>query len=134
MNQCVLGYVHTPDLKTRTDDLAGGAAGLCVIDISDPSDISLLAQMAPASFYTMGIDVDGDYAYAANQSYGVGVVQVYERGIDVTSNTGRSLVVNAIDDLITHVKLSSTQSDSIYWHVSADSGSTWESVVPGDGV
>jgi hypothetical protein len=59
------------------------------------------------------------------------VIEVFQRRYDIQSNAGRSLAVDGSDNTILMARLSSTQTDSVSWQVSADGGANWEAVLPG---
>jgi hypothetical protein len=50
-----------------------------------------------------------------------------------SENNGQSVNILPLGGEVVCAKLSSTQSDSISWELSADGGSTWDAVVPGGG-
>jgi hypothetical protein len=101
---------------------------LRVVDISDPTSPSYAGHITVGSAY--GVAVSGDFAYIANAASGLMVVQVYQRMVNLSKNTGRSVQINSSSDDILAVKLSSTQTDSIKWEVSANGGTDWQQMLP----
>ena len=110
--------------------VADRASGLQVIDISDPTAPSLAG-----SYDTPGEALDatisGDYAYIADGISGLLVIEVFQRRFDTDSNTAWSLSVDGTDETIIGARLSSTQTDSLRWEMSADSGGSWLEFLPG---
>lgn len=80
--------------------------------------------------FAFNVAVSGDYAYVAGYSSGLQVIEVFQRRFDLNSNTAWSLSVGASDETIMGARLSNTQTDSIRWEVSADSGGSWQEFLP----
>jgi hypothetical protein len=112
--------------------VADSGSGVQVIDISDPTTPVLVGSYDTPSEAT-GLVIYGDHAYVADAGSGLQVIQVFQRSFDLEANAAQSVVVNPLDEEIREVRVSTTQTDSIYWYASADSGSTWEEVAPNTG-
>ena len=104
-------------------------SGLEVIDISNPASPTLAGKCDTPDAAT-GIAVAGEYAYIADYTSGLQVLQIFDSGWDLDENAGQSLVFFESADPIAGVKLAAVQADSVYWHVSADSGTSWTEVPP----
>jgi hypothetical protein len=105
--------------------------GIYRIDISDPTNPSYAGSYdTPGSAYSIAIA--GDRAYVADESSGLQVLQISQRVVDPLTGWSRSLQVNSSNDEILAVRLTTTQTDSIGWYVSADGGLNWQEVFSGD--
>ena len=109
--------------------VADYAAGLHVIDISDPTVPTLLDSYVDPS--ANGIAVSGDHAFVANSH--LKVIRVFNRSLNLAANRGQSLPINELAGEIHSVMLTTAQTDSIRWELSADGGLHWEEVIPGAG-
>ena len=105
------------------------SSGLQVIDISDPTSPALLG-----SYDTPGaarsVAVSGDHAFVADDASGLQVIQVFQSEVDTDNNIGQSLFVNALPDTIFGARLTTVQTDSVTWELSADGGVNWQGMVP----
>jgi hypothetical protein len=135
-NPTLLGTYDTPGLAidvTVSGDYAFVADygfGLQVIDISDPTNPTLLGTYdTPDLAY--GVTVAGDYAFVADRASGLQVIMVFQREVKLDNNVGRSLFVDAADDTIFLARLTTTQTDSVDWELSADGGVSWQGILPG---
>jgi hypothetical protein len=125
------GYAYGVTVSGDHAYVADGTNGVVVVDISDPT-MPALAGSYDTAGGARGVAVSGDHAYVADGSDGLVVLEVYQRVLNLSANAGQSLVINELDEEIYGVRLSTAQTDSIYWYVSADGGSVWDEVVPGD--
>jgi len=103
--------------------------GLQVIDISDPTSPTLVGT-CDTPHYACGVAVSGDHAFVADQSSGLQVIQVYQSEVDSDNNIGQSLFVNASPDTIFGARLTTVQTDSVTWELSADGGMNWQGIEP----
>jgi hypothetical protein len=104
----------------------GHVGGLAVIDVSDPA-LPTFAGRCSLTVAVNDLYVEGDHAYVTyDDVYVVKVSQTPDSGI----YTAQSLVINQLEKEISAVRLSTTQTDSIYWYASADSGAVWDAVTP----
>ncbi|MCK4774927.1 MAG: hypothetical protein KAT30_09070, partial [Candidatus Krumholzibacteria bacterium] len=111
--------------------VAGGASGLQVIDISNPSSPSLL-RTYDTSGEARDVAVSGDYAFVSDGASGLQVIKVFERGFYVNDNEAWSLAIDDTDEPIASARVTSSQTDSIRWELSADGGTHWNEF-PRDG-
>jgi hypothetical protein len=103
--------------------------GLLVIDVSDPVTPTLAGSYdTPGP--VMKTYVDGEHAFIANYSDGLGVFRVFTREFDADRNVARSLIVDASHDWIFGARLTTTQTQNIDWEVSADGGWNWQDIEP----
>jgi hypothetical protein len=110
--------------------VADGLSGLQVIDISDPTTpYSVCTYDTPSSAWDVAIS--GDYAYVADTDSGLQVIEIYQRRFDTDSDMAWSLPVSSPSETIMGARLTSTQTDSIRWEISADSGVSWQEFLPG---
>jgi hypothetical protein len=107
-------------------------SGLQVIDISDPTTPALVDSYNTPGNAT-GVAIWGDYAYVADGMSGLQVITVFERRFDTYAHTARSLSISGSDKVVLAARLSSIQTDSIGWELSADSGSSWQEFLPDGG-
>ena len=104
--------------------------GLQVLDISDPTNPSFVGSYDTPNL-AFDVAIAGDYAYVADGMAGLQVLEVFQRALDLDANIGWSLDVEPTDDDVFWAKLSTTQSDSVTWELSADGGTNWMGVLPG---
>lgn len=107
--------------------VANSDLGVLVADISDPgSPVLLHAFDTPGAAH--GLCLAGDYCFVADGEAGLHALQVLNGRFETGKDKGQSLVVDVAEGTIDHVMLTSTQSDSIRWDVSADSGAHWQEI------
>jgi hypothetical protein len=125
------GSGYTIDVAIAGDYacVTDGLGGLLVFDISDPTNPTIVGSDQSAD-YANGLTIAGDYAYVADTQAGLKVSWVFQRFVDATRNTGQSVQVNSSIHDIGFVKLSSTQTNSVQWEVSANGGTDWQGVSP----
>ena len=110
--------------------VADYASGLQVIDISDPTNpVAAGSCDTPGTAYDVAIA--GDYAYVADAESGLQVIRAFCRIVNLADNVGQSVDVEASSEDVIRAKLSTTQTDSIRWELSADGGTNWEELRPG---
>jgi hypothetical protein len=124
------GTVYSVVISGDYAFVADGSSGLQVIDISDPYDPILVGGFDTPGF-AYGLTLSGDYAYVADWDGGLQIFQVFQRSFEIGSNEARSLIVDSSDDTILAARLSTAQTDSITWELSADGGSSWQEFWPG---
>jgi hypothetical protein len=110
--------------------VADSDSGLQVIDISDPT-MPALAGGYNTPGDASGVAIFGDHAFIGDGLSGLQVIEVFQRRFDLVSNTAWSLPVEESDKTVMGARLTSTQTDSIRWEVSADSGGSWQDLLPG---
>jgi hypothetical protein len=133
-NPVLVGSYDTPGMA-RNIAISGDHAfvadrkgGLHVLDISDPPNPVLVGTYdSPGNAY--GVAVAGDYVCLADYSSGLHMVRVYQREFDSSRNRAQSLDLGP-GYLVDSVRVTTVQSDSILWEISADSGSHWQQVLP----
>ena len=111
--------------------VADGDSGVVVFDITDPVNPTLIC-LYQAVDQAAGIAVSGDWAGVADGTSGFQVLEILQRRFKTQANVGQSVAIDEHEDVITRVRLSACQADSVRWQVSTDSGSTWEEI-PSDG-
>jgi len=107
-----------------------GGSTIQVLDISDPANPTFVASY-PTLDVTRGITLEGDFAFVADGWGGIHIIEVFQRLYDLDRNVGHSVVMPETEE-ITKVKLTTTETDSLQWEVSADGGSNWQEVEPDD--
>jgi hypothetical protein len=112
--------------------VADGDSGFIVIDISTPTSPAFFGAFDTQGSAN-GIEVSGDFAYVASGDAGIQTLKVFERRFNTPDNQARSEVVHESNEMFTSVRLTTFQTDSIRWEISADSGLHWENLLP-DGV
>jgi hypothetical protein len=109
--------------------VADAESGLTVIDITDPGSPTLLG-----NYNTPGIAFDvavsGDCAFVADDDIGLQVIHVFQSEVITDNNAARSLSLDASNGTICRARLTSTQTDSVNWELSADGGVHWQGIVP----
>jgi hypothetical protein len=111
--------------------VADGSSGLHMIDITNPANPTLLRSYT-TSAEARDVTISGDYAFVADGSSGIEVIKVFERGFHIGANEAWSLAIDDSDETIAGAKLTTSQSDSIRWELSADGGTNWQEVTPDD--
>ena len=106
-----------------------GRRSLYAFDVRDPTNPVALWTYETL-WYPVGIALAGDYALLASNQAGLEVVQLYYRTFDRLANVGQSTVIDQSEELIVRVRITTTQTDSVGWEVSADSGSDWTEIPP----
>ncbi len=105
--------------------------GLWVIDISDPTNPTRLGGYdTPGLARARGVTVSGDYAFVANYDFGLEVIRVFQSEVYWDDNIGQSLPVAASNDTILRTRLTTAQTDSLNWELSADGGTSWQAILP----
>ena len=104
--------------------------GLQVLDITTPANPTL-ADSCDTPGAARGIAISGDYAYVADGANGLQVIEVFQRRYYTGANIGWSLAIDDSDDTIVRARLSSTQTGSVTWELSAVGAQAWEGFVPG---
>ncbi len=107
-----------------------GNAELQVFDVSDPTTPTLIGTYDTPGGYYAAV-VAGDYLYVADSGGGLRVMQIFERSLDLDDNVAQSLTLNSLPSEISRVRLSTVQTGSILWEMSANGGADWEEVVAG---
>jgi hypothetical protein len=98
-------------------------------DVTDPSEpdmvtYSRVSELGYDSLYSM--HVAGDYAFAVRESGGFAVYHVRQRFVDSERNFAKSLSITGSGADIVRASVTTAQSDSILWMLSADDGTSWE--------
>jgi hypothetical protein len=134
----LLGNYNTPGLAigvTVSGDyafIADGTYGLQVIDISNPTSPTLLGNY-DTSGEARGVTVSGDFAFVADYGSGLQVIRVFQHEVNFEAKVGRSLFVDASSDTIFRTRLTTTQTDSVQWELSADGDVNWQAFCPDAG-
>ncbi len=132
-NPATLGSVTSPERITEIEvhgDYAFCAAqdtGLVIFDISDPTTPTYIESYHTPDYAT-GVAHAGDYTYVTDLSAGLLVLETFQRSGELLSNVGYSLDLEP-GSTVYAVRLSTTQTDSIKWEVSADSGAHWQEIL-----
>jgi hypothetical protein len=104
-------------------------SGLYVVDISDPA-VPAYAGSYNTPGEAWGVVVDGDYAFVADGVSGLQVLQVFQRAVVLADSIAQSVDVSPYEDSVLAARLTTAQSDSIMWEMSADGGTNWQAVLP----
>jgi len=134
------GCVGSCDTPSYASDVAvsGGYAyvadcwsGLQVIDIRDPAVPKRLVQHnTPGE--ALGVAFAESLVHIADFTGGLRIIEVHTDTFDLTRNACHSLDLTP-GITVDKVRLTTVQTDSIRWDVSADSGNHWQEVLPGAG-
>jgi hypothetical protein len=108
--------------------VASREGGLYVLDISDAANPVLVGRY-DTSGNSYGVAIFGEYACLADYFSGLHMMKIFQNDFDATGNTARSAGLG-IGHTVESVRVTTVQTDSIGWEVSADSGSNWQSVRP----
>jgi hypothetical protein len=126
-------FVHYTDVAISGDYACVAASGgMVVMDISVPTNPVLTGTYADANT-TRDLVISGDHVYAPFAASGLLAIGIFQQQFVTGSNAAWSLLVDDSDASIAAARLSSTQTDSIRWEVSADSGANWQEFRPGRG-
>jgi hypothetical protein len=104
-------------------------SGLHVIDIANPASPSLVGTYA-TSEQVGGVAVAGSLAFVADGPAGLSGIEVFNHRFNTLDHIGRSLKVSATADPVIAVRLSTTQTPSVTWEISADGGAAWQGITP----
>ncbi len=140
VGSCEVGYTAR-DVAVDGDyayvvDLAGYGASLYVVDVSDPTNPTVLAESAELPIEGQAVGVSGDYAYVVGDPQDLfyddpfHVMCVLQGLVERDDDTARSLDIEPEGHDVAAVRLASTQVDSIRWQVSGDGGLTWGHILP----
>jgi hypothetical protein len=121
------GIAISGDYAYITDDYSF----LHFVDISDPTTPEILGSCYVGGYAPRAVAVSGDYAYIAHYTTGLSVLGVFQRRFDDGSSTAQSLPVNEHEELIASMRVTSTQSDTVRWYLSAEGGDHWQEFSPG---
>jgi hypothetical protein len=133
LNPVHVATCDTPGLSRRVAAagryvfVADHEGGLQIVDVSDPTT-PFIAASAPTTNHAHGVAVAGDFAFVADWEGGFQQIQVFERGSDIHLDRGQSTAVCATDEPINLVRVSTEQTGSLAWEVSADSGLHWDAM------
>ncbi len=108
--------------------LAAGESGLQIVDISR-RDAPFLLGGRDTGGDGRGLAVAAGLAYLADGSLGLRILELAPAGFDSTRNVGHSRVIDASEDPIVRASLTTVQTDSIRWELSAD-GTSWQEFPP----
>jgi len=111
--------------------VADALSGLQIIDITDPTN-PVLIESYDTPGRAHGVTHAGDHVFVADDASGLQVIQVFQRLLNIDDNVGQAVAINSSTEDVLGVKLSSSQTDSVRWEISADDGSNWQEV-PLDG-
>jgi hypothetical protein len=109
--------------------VADTESGLQVIDISDPSN-PVLAGSYNTPNVALGVAIAGEHAFVADYDGGLKVIQVYQHEVGISDGVGQSLAVDGASDAIARIRLTSLESESPTWDLSADGGANWIAFTP----
>ncbi len=111
--------------------VAAGDQGLYILDAADPESIETLD-----SFDTINSAVhifySNDLIQMCASGDGLKIYQIDPNGLDPLANRAQSINLNDTTDPVSRVRLSAAVSDSISFQITADGGSTWHDISPGD--
>jgi hypothetical protein len=108
------------------DGMTSGAVH--AIDIRDPSKPVLIGTLPAQN--ALGVHMSGAFACVADGPSGVKIVEVFHRLFDRSRAVAQSTNVHGRSDDILRVRLSTTQTKTVDWEVSAD-GTSWNGVESG---
>jgi hypothetical protein len=109
--------------------VSDGTSGLLVIDVSEPTAPAIVGSYDTHGA-ARGLAVEGDYAFVADGDSGFTVIKVFERRFDISGDIAQSAVIHESGELFEQVRLTTNQTDSISWDISADGGTHWEPLLP----
>ena len=109
--------------------LTAGFDGVFAVDISNPGSPTWVGA-APTNDWAYCVVPRGDYLLVATNTAGLQTIQIYQREFDTVKNVVRSIPVRETEFEITSVALTSSQTDSVHWDVSADGGAHWMHIWP----
>ncbi len=108
--------------------VADNNSGLQVIDVSDPASPALAGNYP--SFNINAVAVSGNYAVLANFSLGFEMIQVFQSEFDSDGHIGRSQILDTSENKILRARLSTTQTSTVTWELSANGGANRQDVTP----
>ncbi len=111
--------------------LAAGDAGFQLLDLDDPANPVHLGGY-PVPGVAHGAAEADDCALVAGGAGGLHLFTVDLAGFNQQANTVVSQVIDLSTDTILRARITTSQTDSIRWELSASGGAAWEEVAPGD--
>ena len=127
------GFLDTPEFSFGVDVagnrafLGDGLSGLRILDVSNPSAISILGTVETPDLATRSM-VSGHYAFLCTNHAGLQVLRVSQGQFASTQAQGQSLSVDGLEDTIVRARLTTSQTDSVGWELSANGGLDYESI------
>jgi len=100
------------------------------IDVSDPANPALVDSIV-TGFNTAGLEVCGDYLFQLGSLPNFQTRKIWERWFDVDQNVARSLSIDESDYDVERIRVTTAQTGSVDWELSADGGTNWTVAVPG---
>lgn len=131
----VAGYVTPSDAHDIT--IVGDRAYVASHDVVQVLDISDPTNPTNAGIYdtpgqAVGVTVAGECIYVAtNSSAGLQIMEILQHTVDEARNVGQSSDTQPDSDGVLRAVLSTTQTDSIRWELSADGGASWHELPAG---
>ena len=131
----LLGFYNTPGYANGVTVLGDYAFvanqhSLQIIDISDPANPLPLGICNSSAWK---VAVSGDYAFVAGYGFGLLVARVFQYEVNFEARVGWSLIVDSSSDTIFRSRLTTTQTDSVQWELSADGDVNWQEIWPDAG-
>ncbi len=109
----------------------GDVDSLIILDVTDPANPISLGGYENPDGENHALALSGDYIFTGGWNAEFRALRVFDRTtLDTLGNAGRSIVLSTWTDPVRRVRLSTIQTDSIAWEVSADSGSYWQDIEP----
>ncbi len=137
-NPSNISSLAPPFGEARGLDISGGFAlvalsggGVWLIDVAD-----IYAPVSEWVYNTVegcrGVAFSGEYGFAAIGTEGVGAGRIFQRDFVTSENMARSTFIDNAGVTIYRVKLSTVQTGSVTWEVSADGGGNWQEIIADD--
>lgn len=137
-NPNLIGSVGLPDnaigvaVAGNLAYVAARYSGLQVVDISNPGTPVLLGGLDTPD-YAYRVTLAGDYAYVADHLGGLQIAAIMQRQVQTDADLVQSLDIDQSSDSIIRARLTTDQTDTIAWQLSADGGTAWDPILPGSG-
>jgi len=114
----------TASASGDTAFVAAGTEGLAVLDVHDPTDpveigIRDTVPTAGHVLYHQGLIL------LANSTAGLRIYELDPNGLDPDRNRIQTINLNTLDDPVSRVSLNASHTDSVYFFVSVNGGSSW---------
>jgi len=105
--------------------VADRSTGLFVVDIEDPTD-PVPAGVCDTPGLALGVTWAGDQVFVADETFGLQVIAIRQYQLDTARNLVQSRTVASFATPLRRARLTTIQSDTVTWELSADGGLNWD--------
>ncbi len=103
-----------------------------MVDLSDPTNPIQVRSYSVQVSSPGRCVIFGNHLFAAHYSHGLDVRSLFFDDRSVLTAVAQSLAVDGADDMIGSARITSVQTNTASWSLSADGGANWQTFTPGD--